>query len=126
VLWRRRGVVAGLRALGVTLLVPATYLTGTLRLLWEVGDAVVGWAARLVFSPVVWFGVSLAGVAVLVLVTAGLLARRGIGTGRSVPSRRRSRAVGAASGSGVGTGSAPAADDDLEDIEAILRRHGIS
>ena len=38
--WRLRGPVAGLRMLAVALLPAAAYLTGTLRLLWEVGAAV--------------------------------------------------------------------------------------
>ena len=119
-LWRARGPVAGLRMLAVALLPAAAYLTGTLRLLWEVGDAVVSWAVRLAFSPSVWLGVSLAGVSVVLLFVASFLGRRGIGrSGRdkaqlpSGPSRPPAR-------------QQPSADEDLDDIEAILKRHGIS
>lgn len=123
--WRLRGPAAGLRMLGVALLPSAAYLTGTLRLLWEIGDAVVSWVARLTFSPSVWLGVAIAGVAVLLFVLAGVLGRRGVGgAGRrerqqlprstSRPAAKPSRPAGATS-----------EDDELADIEAILKRHGI-
>ena len=119
-LWRARGPVTGLRMLAVALLPAAAHLTGTLRLLWEVGDAVVSWAVRLAFSPAVWLGVSLAGASLVLFVVASFLGRRGIGrsdrdkaqlpSGRSQPPARQQ----------------PPADEDLDDIEAILKRHGIS
>lgn len=122
-LWRRRGLVAGLRAAALTLLVPSAWLTDTLRMFTRIGDAVADWALGLVFSPVVWTGVALAGVSVVLLVVSGLLARRGIGA------RGRSGEVGAAGDAptdrAAGRG-APAIDDDLADIEALLRKRGIS
>ena len=131
-LWRRRGPVAALRGAAVTLLVPAAWLTDTLRMFTRIGDAVADWALGLVLSPVVWAGVVLAGVSVLLLVVAALLSRRGIGGPRpSRPSRPSSpegvgaAAAGSAPAAGQGRG-APAIDDDLADIEALLRRKGIS
>lgn len=124
--WRLRGPVAGLRMLAVALLPAAAYLTGTLRLLWEVGAAVVRWAVRLTFSPLMWLGVGIAITSVLLLVLAGVLRRRGVGGG---PRRRESLPSSAsrAPAKPVGTTGAPAAEDeDLADIEAILKRHGIS
>ena len=133
-LWRARGAASGLRALGVTTLVPAAYLTGTMRLLWEVGDAVVSWAVGLAFSPTMWFGIALAAAAGGLIASGGLVARRQGGSGRG-------RARGAVTGSPetppavTSPGSRPArgkpgsGDDgleDMDDIEAILRRHGIS
>lgn len=128
--WRRRGPAAGLRMLAVSLLPAAAYLTGTLRLLWRIGDAVVDWAARLVLSPTVWVGIALAGVSLLLFLVAGAMRRRGVGatarTGRaqgkelpSAPSRRPAGPSGT-------TGTPAGQDDDLADIEAILKRHGIS
>ena len=61
-LWRRRGPASGLRGVAWALLPAAAGLTGTLRLVWDIGDSVVNWAVRLVFSPVVWLGIVLAGV----------------------------------------------------------------
>lgn len=121
-LWRRRGLVSGLRALALTLLVPAAWLTDTLRMFTRIGDAVADWALGLVFSPVVWTGVALAGVSVVLLVATGMLARRGVGAraGSEVEPGRSAPAAGPA-----GRG-APAIDDDLADIEALLRSKGIS
>ena len=75
--------------LAVALLPAAAYLTGTLRLLWEIGDAFVTWATRLTFSPTVWIGVMLAGISVALFLTAGMLRRRGVGT----PARPREKAL---------------------------------
>jgi hypothetical protein len=121
-LWRRGGPASGVRAAAWALLPLAAALTGTLRLAWNVVDEVVGWAVRLVFSPVVWLGVVLAGVSVVLFVVSGFLRRR--------------QQAGPKSGSGqqslTADASRPAAqpaaggDDDMADIEAILRRHGIS
>lgn len=125
--WRRRGPVAGLRMLAVALLPAAAYLTGTLRLLWEIADAVVRWAARLVLSPSVWLGVALAALSVLILVVAGVLSRRGRG---SAPVRRAvdpgSTRPAVSSSRTSKPAKPPAQDDDLDEIEAILKRHGIS
>lgn len=124
--WRRRGATAGLRGVAWSLLPLAAALTGTLRLLWRVGDAVVDWAVRLVFSPVVWLGIVLAGVSVVLFVVTGFLRDRRAAAGGTTPARgevtaTRSSAPAAAKGSG------PGAEEGLEDdIEAILRRHGIS
>jgi hypothetical protein len=129
VVWRLRGPVAGLRMLAVALLPAAAYLTGTLRLLWEVADAVVSWAVRFTFSPAVWLGLALAVVSVALLVVTGRLRRR---RGTAAAPERRSL-PGTASRTPAepsGTPSTPArsgdADDDMADIEAILKKHGIT
>lgn len=124
--WRLRGPVAGLRMLAVALLPAAAYLTGTLRLLWEVGAAVVRWAVRLTFSPLMWLGVGIAVTSVLLLVLAGVLRRKGVG-GSSRGRESLPSSASRAPAKPVGTTGAPAAEDeDLADIEAILKRHGIS
>lgn len=128
VMWRRRGAVAGLRGVAWSLLPLAAALTGTLRLAGQIGGAVADWALRLVFSPVVWLGVALAGISAVLFVVTGFLRRRraGSGAGRARPrgevTARRSTTP--AAGPGRGGGDAEEALD--EDIEAILRRHGIS
>lgn len=120
--WRLRGPVAGLRMLAVSLLPAAAYLTGTLRLLWEVGAAVVRWATRLTFSPLMWLGLGVAATALVLFVVAGALARRGVGARprRAELPREESRRPART------TSSAPGEDDDMADIEEILKRHGIS
>lgn len=134
--WRRRGPVPGLRALAWSLLPLAAGLTGVLKLAWDVADLVLNWAARLVFSPVVWLGVLVAGLSVTLFVVSGFLARRRSGPTRSAQVTRGARAQREALPA-KGAGPAPApratapapgakADDDLADIEALLRKHGIS
>jgi hypothetical protein len=112
-LWRRRGAASGLRAAAWSLLPLAAGLTGTLRLLWDVADSVVTWATRLVFSPVVWLGIVLAAVSVVLFVLSGVLRRR-------TPSRR------AVSGAPERGRPAVSGDDDMADIEALLKKHGIA
>lgn len=146
VAWRRRGPAAGLRGLGFTLLPVAAWLTGTLRLVVAVVEEVVDWATRLVLSPTVWAGVVVLGVAVLLLVVSGAMRSRGVGV-RERPGRqgRRDRrdevasptgrkAVGATepaqaplSGKAARRGAAkhPSDLEDMDDIEAILKKHGI-
>ncbi|MGH8930078.1 MAG: cellulose synthase [Egibacteraceae bacterium] len=106
--WRRRGAAAGLRTVAWSLIPLAAYLIGLVALLWQVGVAVVSFGVRFVLSPVVWAGVALTGIAAVLFVTAAVLRRRGVGG---------KRAVSAA--------PAQAADDDMAEIEALLRQRGI-
>src|SRR5204863_9331375 len=76
VLWRRRGARAGLRLAALALLPLAAWLSGSVRLFWDLGTAVGRWAGGLVLSPRVWAGVALAGLAVVLFLVAGLLRRR--------------------------------------------------
>lgn len=124
--WRRRGATAGLRGVAWSLLPLAAALTGTLRLLWRIGDAVVDWAVRLVLSPLVWLGIVLAGVSVVLFVVTGFLRNRTSAAGGRTPARGQVAAT-RSSAPATAKGAGPAADEGLEDdIEAILRRHGIS
>lgn len=138
VAWRTRGVAAAVRGAGLTLLAPAAYLTGTLELAGEIAVDVGDWARGLVFSPVVWTGIALAGAGVLLVLLGGALAAKGVGTTprtatprevgegaerRAVPPAGRRAAAPPATASGGGRAGG---DDDLDDIEAILRRRGIS
>jgi len=128
--WQRRGgkgVAAALRGTAWTILPIAAWLTGTLRLVTEVLGDVGDWATRLVFSPTVWLGICLAGVSALLFVVSGALSKRGAArspeavTG-SPRTRRRGRShevTGGGKASGTG-------EDDMDDIAAILRKHGIS
>ena len=123
--WRRRGPVSGLRALAWSLLPLAAGLTGLLRLTWDIADLVVEWVVHLVFSPVVWLGVMVAGLSATLFILSGILGRRR--TPPAVKSKQSQRSGGALPASGRPPATAPgAADDDLADIEALLRKHGIS
>lgn len=125
--WRRRGAASGLRGFAWSLLPLAAALTGTLQLLWRIADEVVTWALRLVFSPIVWLGVVLTGVSLVLFVVSGVLrARRPAGTARKVNKVETGTDKPALGRTGATAARAPGAEDDLEDIEAILRKHGIT
>jgi hypothetical protein len=148
---RRRGLGTGLRWAALSLLPLAAYLTGAIEMFWKMGVAVGDFAKGFVFSPKVWAGIALAGVAVVLFMVSGPIRRkvkpsqdkRAIGS-----SSGATRTLPAATGGQLATrpdptlaadatspakargkarkGKNPADDDDLGDIEDILRRHGIT
>jgi hypothetical protein len=134
----RRG--RALQGLAFALGVVALYLTGLLRLVWDAVVALVRWATGNVFDLWAWIGFGALALAVVLWVVGGVVARR---------SRRRSRAVaaenkgqpqlatgrtaaaptgrGAAKPQQAGRASAqkPAQDEDMAEIEALLKSRGI-
>jgi hypothetical protein len=128
--WKRRDLAAGLRGVGWSLLPIALYLTGLLKLGWDIGSSLGDWAVHLVFSPKVWLGLILAGVSVVCFGASGWLRRRRT----AVDSSGASTAV--ASPAKPGKQLAPkrkaTADADLgidkefAEIEEILKNRGIT
>ena len=119
---RAKGAASLTRWSGITLLPLAAYFTHTLRLFGRIGTAIANWATGFVWSPVVWLGLVLA---VIAFVLIGASARLSNGAGSDAP-----RAAKRAKPAKAVKGKAPAgADlglgDDLDDIEAILKKHGI-
>lgn len=135
--WKRRGGAAAVRGLAWTLIPVAAWLTGTLKLAATILEAVIDWGSRLVFSPMVWLGIIVAGVAALLWVTSGLMRARGIGVrgaGPELPAGQPEQVpaskAGKRPGKGPGKSTAKRDDDlddldDMDDIEAILKKHGI-
>jgi hypothetical protein len=142
---RRRGLGAGLRWAAWSLLPLAAYLTGSIKMFWKIGVAIGDFAKGFVFSAEVWSGIAVAGLAVVLFVVSGPLRRR-VKQGQGKQGQGK-QAVGAtASGRELAARTAPVAttatakvpakapkgksaaadDDDLGDIEDILRRHGIT
>jgi hypothetical protein len=150
---RRRGSGPALRWAAVSLLPLAAYLTGSIEMFWKMGVAVGDFAKGFVFSPKVWAGIALAGLAVVLFMVSGTMRRkvkqgqdkRATGPGRT--SSGGTRTLPAATGGQLATRPDPALaagaavpakppkarkgkntddDDDLGDIEDILRRHGIT
>ncbi len=130
--YQRRGLPAGLKGAGITLLPLAAYLTDTLRMFTRIVTAVGDWATGLVFSPTVWIGVVVAGLGVLLF-----------GAGRALETRRAEKPVGPGTQPKRTIGRAqpselpaappakpkqgkPAGDDELDEIEELLRRRGIT
>ena len=118
---RHRGFVAAVRGAGITLLPIAAWLTGLLQVLGDIGTSLSNWLARLVFSPGTWLGIIIGFVAVVLIVGANALGRR------AAPDKpaaaRRTPAPKAV---------APTAkhdaliDDEMAEIQAILKKRGIS
>lgn len=132
VAFRRRGATAALRALGFTTLPVAAWLTGTLEMATEIAGSMTDWATGLVFNPITWTGIGLGGFGLVLIVISGFLRDRQLGRGGVGPTgapavtsgRTRGRSLPPAS-SPKATGTGPVVDDD-DDIEAILKRRGIT
>lgn len=125
--FRRRGAASGLRASSLALVPLALFLTGTLELVGDIVGDVVDWAARLVFSPTVWLGVIVAAVAVVLYVVSGFLRARAPGSSPSAKSRGEATPKEALP-SARSPRSQRVVDEDPEmaEIEALLRKRGIS
>ncbi|MGH3359946.1 MAG: hypothetical protein ACRDO7_14185 [Nocardioidaceae bacterium] len=113
---------AVVRRLGWAMLPWGLYFMGLIKFAVRVTDAVADWAAGFAFSPLSWLGVGLSVVAVLMIGGGALLS--------GFRGRRARKAAPQATGPAPKQVKArpakkPAADDDTDDIEAILRRHGI-
>jgi hypothetical protein len=135
--WRKKGLRSGLRGVAWSLLPIVMYLTGAIRLVGHLGSAIVQFAGSFVFSPKAWLGVILAAVALLCFLTSGGIPLLG-GTRRRNKARRRrardSRDSGGQEGAAAPASLPPArqqppgpapTDDDLSDVQEILRRRGI-
>ncbi|GAA1433238.1 hypothetical protein GCM10009616_24740 [Microlunatus lacustris] len=121
------------QGIGLALLPVALYLSGLLGLVWDGVVAVGRWASSTVLSPTIWAGFALLAVCVVLWVVGGIVARR-------TPKRTRADRS-AATTAGTGTGAkavggrqsgaapqqkqAPAQDDDMAEIEALLKSRGI-
>ena len=139
--FRRKGVAAGLRAAAFTLLPAAAWLTHTLQMFTRIATAVADWAASLVFNPFVWAGVVLFGISGVLFVVSGFMRSRQLANGPK-PGRKHGRWLGRkqadkpADKSGRATPGAlpasaagrsgPVVDDDMDEIEALLRKRGIT
>ena len=152
---RKRGMRSMFRGAAWSLLPLAAYLTGAIEMIWRMGAAIGDFATSFVWSPRVWSGLGVAGLAVVLFIATGGRRRRrgrvGAASGRSEAkaSTGGTDAVTVASGvPALGAGSSlpatkpeparvgrkakrgkPAAgggDDDMKEIEDILRQRGIS
>ena len=146
---RRRGLGSGLRGVAWSLLPLAAYLTGSIQMFWKIGTAIGDFAAHLVLSPKVWSGVGVAVLAgVLFVISAPMKRRRkrarqaANSAAAETDTEPRPAVPEQASANGAGgrksrrelePSRAPAAkskgapaDDDMREVEEILRRRGIS
>ena len=145
--YRRRGLGSGLRGVAWSLLPLAIYLTGSIEMFWKIGTAIGNFAASFVLSPKVWSGVGVAALAAVLFVVSGPAKRRrrrktaaeadatrpvaGAGPGaagqpgqeKPTGSRRARKSLEPAP---AGAAKSGPADDDMREVEEILRRRGIS
>jgi hypothetical protein len=153
--WRRHGTRSALHWAAWSLLPIAAYLTGSIEMFWKIGTAIGDFASGFAFSPMKWAGIGVAGIAAALFLSTGgrrrrkaaRLARKEARAGRETdagtPSTSLERAdgatqtlptarlpepaqapAGAKKPAKAGRGAA-AVDDDLKDIEEILRKRGI-
>ena len=120
--FRNRGIASGTRALGFTLLPLAAYLTKTLQMFTGIAGEIGDWASHLVFSPVVWMGIVLAGISVVLIGVSGRLRGREVGP---TEQGKKSKSLPPSRPDGKGR-PALAQDDDMAEIEALLRERGIN
>jgi hypothetical protein len=118
---RHRGFAAAVRAAGITLLPMAAWMTGLLEVFGEITDTLAHWFTRLVFSPLVWLGVIVFVVAFVLIGASNFVTRRQ----RPAPEtpkggRDKPKAVGPT------TKTDPLIDDEMAEIQAILKKRGIS
>jgi hypothetical protein len=119
------------QGIGLALAPLALYLSGLLRLLWDGVVAVSRWAGQVVLSPPVWVGLSMLALCVVLWVVGGFVARR---TPRRTKADRKAGQPAAQKGAPAavaGRSKAPATrqpapqDDDMAEIEALLKSRGI-
>lgn len=127
--FRRRGAANGLRAMGFTLLPAAAWLTGTLEMVVEIAGSVTDWATGLVFNVLTWSGIGLAGLAVVLFVVSGFIRDRQLaraqtkdGAPAAAPSSKRRDELPPAS---ARTKGGSPIDNEMADIEALLKKRGI-
>ena len=53
----------------------AAYLTHAVKMLWQIGSAIGSFATSFIFSPQVWAGVAVTGLAIVLFVVSGTLRR---------------------------------------------------
>lgn len=125
--YRRRGLASGLRGLAITLLPAAAWLTGTLQMFTEIAGSVGDWASGLVFNPLVWTGVGLFGASAGLFVISGRMRTKALEGGQGAVSSSSTGKTLPATGASTPTGrAAPPVDDDMADIEEMLRKRGIN
>jgi hypothetical protein len=141
--WRKGGAIRGLRAVAWSLLPLGAYLVGAVRLLGSLVANIVRFAGAFVFSPKSWAGVIVIALAVVLFLLSGGLP---LMNWRKARERRRAAKASQDAGRGPGgpaappaipatrrapakvgrTAAAPDDDDDLGDVQEILRRRGIN
>lgn len=129
--WRRFGPRRGLRWLAIALVPAGLAMSGLAAMFGRMGLAVGHFFTSFIFSPFVWAGFALLGGAVALEFAARAMRARGMG---DAPASRDDASAGSVGGppaqversrSAPKSSRAPV-DDDMADIEELLRRRGIT
>ena len=134
VTWRKRGAGTGLKLLGVSFLPMAAILLGLQHTLRLVVTAVWDFIRQFVGITTAWIGLGMAALGVLLYLLGGAINARQLSRARAnqpdaVADRTRPAVgpAGSAPPRAAGNQSKKAdGDEDLSDVEEILRRRGIS
>lgn len=140
--WRRKGLAFGLRGLAWSMLPLVAGLLGLMNVIMQFVLGLFGVLAGLVFNPIVWAGVALVPLMVILYVASGFMKARGIGVKQPGANKGKASEGGGAPAGAQGAPAAGAAkpaagqvkapqqkkaggDEDFDEIEALLRKHGI-
>ena len=123
--WRRGNKGRVIQGIGLALAPIALYFSGLLRLLWDAVVAFGTWASKIILSPAVWFGLSLLGLCIVLWVVGGLIGRRSQRNKAVSAESTGSNALPAKTGTGKARRSAPPIDEEMAEIEALLKSRGI-
>jgi hypothetical protein len=118
---RHRGFAAAVRAAGFTLLPLAAWMTGLLQVFGTVTNAFLHFFTRLVFSPLVWLGVIVFVVAFVLIGASNFVTRHQ----EPAPDKRKGRG-GTPKAVRPTSRPDPLIDDEMAEIQAILKKRGIS
>lgn len=137
VAWRKENKGRVLQGIALAITPVGLYFTGLLGVVWSMVADIVGWAVRLAFSPVVWLGFGLLALSVVLFVVGGVAAKK-LGPSRTQQRRAegsKKPAVGSGQQSASGKGSGrtasgqssqqPPIDDEMKEIEELLKSRGI-
>ena len=124
--WRRGNKGRVIQGIALALAPTALYFSGLLRLLWNGVVAVGSWASKIIFSPTVWFGLALLALCLVLWVVGGVAARRS--TAKKATASKSSATgslPGATAGGRKTKQPAPPIDEEMAEIEALLKSRGI-
>jgi len=124
--WRRGNKGRVIQGIGLALAPIALYFSGLLRLLWNAVVAFGTWASKIIFSPAVWFGLSLLGLCIVLWVVGGLIGRRSSAAkSKEMNTQSTASALPAKKGAGKAGRTQPPVDEEMAEIEALLKSRGI-
>jgi hypothetical protein len=122
--WRRGNKGRVVQGVALALAPIALYFSGLLRLLWNGIVAVGTWASTLIFSPAIWFGMALLGLCLVLWIVGGFIARRSRPSTKAVSPTTQSSAA-ALPAKKRPARNQPPVDEEMAEIEALLKSRGI-